>query len=429
MAKGKKVQVKLKELIVNPDNYRFDPVADEEQALATMMETLGSEVANLARDIATNGLNPLRTPLAVFKDGHYVVMDGNRRTTALKLLDNPDLIKEAYSFKQVFKSLKAAGYKAPEEVEFVVFNEADLDEADRWVYIEHNGQIKGVGTVSWGAKEKERFRARHNDSAGNKALQLTEYLDTKRIDTEGVDHSTLDRLLSDPDVRAKLGVDYVKGTLSIGDEESALPNIEKIISAMKAKDFRVRDVYSKDDRKDWMATLFPKPTVPTEPKPKKPSGPKPPKVFPGLIDPSEAISDKLPKKLVDLHNELIRITVTKTPHATAALTRIYMELLSKEFLISCLGYQEQGSNLVDASGAGDYNELKSKLGVIQTQSSTPNDIKNSLRILISKDLITQRFNQVMHSQIFSATEADLRSTWINLGPVMKHIANEIAKTK
>lgn len=432
MAQGKKIQVKLKELIVNPENYRFDPVADEGQALATMMQSLGSEVANLARDIASNGLNPLRTPLSIFKDGHYVVMDGNRRTTALKLLADPDLIKDPYPFKQVFKSLKAAGYKAPDEVEFVVFDESDLDEADRWVYIEHNGQNKGVGTVSWGTKEKARFSARHNDTAGNKALQLTDYLDTKKIDTTGVDQTTLNRILADPVVRAELGVDYVKGTLSIDDEVTALPKIQKVISAMQAKEFNVREVYLKYDRKEWLSKIFPQPTTPPPPpapKGAKPTGPKPPKVFPGLIDPSESISDKLPKKLIDVHNELIRITVLKTPHATAALTRIYMELLSKEYLISCLGFKEQGDTLVDASGTGNYNELKAKLGEIQNHTSTPKDVKNALRILIGIDLVTQRFNQVMHSQIFFATEPDLRSTWLNLGPVMKHIANEIAKTK
>ena len=49
MSKGVKQEVKLADLVVNPENYRFDPVNDEQKALRTMMEGLGSEVANLAR--------------------------------------------------------------------------------------------------------------------------------------------------------------------------------------------------------------------------------------------------------------------------------------------------------------------------------------------------------------------------------------------
>lgn len=49
MSNGVRQKVKLDELVVNPENYRFEPVDDEEKALRTMMEGLGSEVANLAR--------------------------------------------------------------------------------------------------------------------------------------------------------------------------------------------------------------------------------------------------------------------------------------------------------------------------------------------------------------------------------------------
>lgn len=439
MSKGHKEEIELSKVIVNPENYRFEPVEDEQKALKTMMESLGSEVSNLARDIVEHGLNPLRTPLAVKKDGKYIVLDGNRRTTALKLLDNPNLITDNYPLKQVFVSLKAKGYTAPKKLEFVVYEEDDLNEADQWVLVEHNGKNNGVGTVSWGTKEKARFSARHNKTKLDKALQLTDYLEQKGVDTQKLDQTTLNtRILSDPNIRKRIGVEFVEGTLVIADEKQNLPHIKKLITAMTHKDFRVRDVYSKSDRAKWIDEILPKEKSSSgsgkeesssNGKAGKKSTKKAKRTFLGLIDPADQISDKLPGKIVDIHHELININVTKTPHATAALMRVYMELVATDYLIECLSFQQQGENLRDSTGTGTYNELKAKLSAIQSDAATPRDVKSSLTVLLTKDLVTVQFNQVMHSDIFKATEADLRSLWTNLKPVLYYISEQIAKTK
>lgn len=438
MSKGHKEEIELSKVVVNPDNYRFEPVEDEQKALKTMMESLGSEVSNLARDIVEHGLNPLRTPLVVKKDDKYIVLDGNRRTTALKLLDNPDFITDSYPLKQVFVSLKAKGYKAPKKLEFVVYDEADLSEADQWVLVEHNGKNNGVGTVSWGTKEKARFSARHNKTKLDKALQLTDYLEQKGVDTQKLDQTTLNtRILSDPNIRKRIGVEFVEGTLVVADEKQNLPYIKKLITAMSHKDFRVRDVYSKSDRAKWIDEVLPKEKAgsgdsgkeDTSGKAGKKSTKKTKRTFLGLIDPADQVSDKLPDKIIDIHHELININVSKTPHATAALMRVYMELVATDYLIDCLSYQRQGENLRDSSGNGNYSELKAKLAVIQSNASTPRDVKSSLTVMLTKDLVTVQFNQVMHSDIFKATEPDLRSLWTNLKPVLYYISEEIAKTK
>lgn len=438
MSRGHKEEIELSNVIVNPDNYRFEPVEDEQKALKTMMDSLGSEVSNLARDIVEHGLNPLRTPLAVKKDGKYIVLDGNRRTTALKLLDNPELITGNYPLKQVFVSLKAKGYTAPKKLEFVIYDENDLKEADQWVLVEHNGKNNGVGTVSWGTKEKARFSARHNKTKLDKALQLTDYLEQKGVNTQKLDQTTLNtRILSDPNIRKRIGVDFVEGTLVIDDEKKNLPHIKKLIAAMSHKDFRVRDVYSKLDRAKWIDEVLPEEKAGSGGSEKgdrtgktdKKSTKKEKRTFLGLIDPSDQISEKLPGKIIDIHHELININVTKTPHATAALMRVYMELVATDYLIECLSFQRQGENLRDSTGAGTFNELKAKLSAIQSDAATPRDIKSSLTVLLKKDLVTVQFNQVMHSDIFKATEADLRSLWTNLKPVLYYISEQIAKTK
>lgn len=424
--------VKISDLIVNPENYRFDAVKDESAALKKMMDTLGREVSNLARDIVDNGLNPLRMPLVIHNNKKYIVYDGNRRTTALKLLTDPEAIKDKYPFKQVFLSLKQGGYTPPSKVTVVVYEETDAEIADRWVFIEHNGQNQGVGTVAWGAKEKARFAAKNSGSVADKALQLSDFLDTMKINTSKIDQSTLNRLLSDPIIRGRMGVDFVKGTLSISDQSTALPRIEKVIKKMQENDFKVGDVYLKKDRAKWIDEVLPEKQAPNSTakdtdKAKPDKTPPKKKVFPGLIDPSDEPEEKLPEKIKGIHKELISINVNKTPHATAALMRIYMELLSKEYLIKCLNYKEQGDKLVDNTGSGDFTELKAKLGAIKTASSTPKEVKGALQVLMGKDIITTRFNQVMHNIIFTETEHELRSIWVNLKEVMYYIGKEVHK--
>lgn len=386
-------------------------------------------------DIVERGLNPLRALLAVKKDGKYIVYEGNRRTTALKLLNNPDAISGVYPLKQVFVKLKVDGYKVPDDLEFVVYDEKDIDEADQWVFVEHNGKNNGVGTVSWDTKQKARFSARHNKTPLDKALQLTDYLEEKGVDTKNLDQTTLNtRILSDPNIRKRMGVEFINGVLAITDEKSSLPNIKKIISAMSDKRFKVKEVYSKSDREEWIDKILPfehktgKGSEPAGASEKK-NTKKPKRTFLGLVDPVDQISDKLPEKIIDIHHELININVNKTPHATAALMRVYMELVATDYMIECLGFQQLGDNLRDSTGAGTYNELKSKLSAIQSDFATPKDIRSSLTVLLTKQLVTVQFNQVMHSDIFKATETDLRSIWTNLRPVLYYICEQVANKK
>lgn len=71
-------------LVVNPENYRFDPVENQEEAIDLILEEKGSEILNLAKHILENGLDEAKD-LRVLETNPevYRVLDGNRRVTAL----------------------------------------------------------------------------------------------------------------------------------------------------------------------------------------------------------------------------------------------------------------------------------------------------------------------------------------------------------
>ena len=52
-----KKNIHYSQLVVNPENYRFDPVENQEEAIDLMLEEKGVEVLNLAKHILENGLD------------------------------------------------------------------------------------------------------------------------------------------------------------------------------------------------------------------------------------------------------------------------------------------------------------------------------------------------------------------------------------
>jgi hypothetical protein len=52
-----KQKINYSKLIINPENYRFDSVDNEHDAIDLMLEEKGTDIINLARHIYHNGLD------------------------------------------------------------------------------------------------------------------------------------------------------------------------------------------------------------------------------------------------------------------------------------------------------------------------------------------------------------------------------------
>ena len=83
------VDLSVDELRVNQANDRHGEVASEDLAIAELFRLHDAQMRNLAADIVTVG-EVYDPPLVMSSEGGYVVFDGNRRVTCLKLLRNPD---------------------------------------------------------------------------------------------------------------------------------------------------------------------------------------------------------------------------------------------------------------------------------------------------------------------------------------------------
>lgn len=171
--------IEIEDLYVNPDNYRYvEEVQDEVCAIIAMFNVnVGDskkEMINLANDIIIDGLNPFEMPIVCYDEevGKYIVYDGNRRITCLKLMTqyngNIDIQKEIPSVAEIYK-LK---YNGDHSIQCVVYEEAD--DAIHFLNKIHNDINNGIGRKQWDSQAKMKANAAYGNKT--KSYAIVEFL-------------------------------------------------------------------------------------------------------------------------------------------------------------------------------------------------------------------------------------------------------------
>lgn len=127
--------IKVANLFLDLDNYRFEHQSSQLDAINKMVDEYGDKLYKLAVDILTHGLNPTDIPIVVESpsdNGKYIVKEGNRRITVLKILLNPNLIEDInQSLKKKF--IKLAEVNKKELIRSVTCAICDAAETDVWI--------------------------------------------------------------------------------------------------------------------------------------------------------------------------------------------------------------------------------------------------------------------------------------------------------
>lgn len=260
-------KIKIKNFLINSENYRYEPVENQDEALLTMVDEQDKKLLVLIEDIIINGLNPADLPIVKPFKNKYLVLEGNRRITALKLIATPEIIKELnYNFyKKLVKKLKQydnIGFNEDTEIRCVSF----LREEDclKWIELKHTGLNGGKGTDSWDTISKERFK---DTNMGNITLasQLINYIISNPfIKTDlkeqlpKLPSTNLTRLISDPHVRDNFGFKLESKKLykQYPDNEISKP-LSKVLYDLINNVIKVADIYSKVNRIQYLTTFKP----------------------------------------------------------------------------------------------------------------------------------------------------------------------------
>lgn len=260
-----KKTLSVDQLLLDVKNPRLD--SDESQiesqadALSAILADDVEDALNIAKDIIDNGLIGSQLILVFFDGHHYIVKDGNRRISALKLIKHPDIISDAglrAKYSELHEKVKLNNKTdIYEKIECLVMN--DETQADRNVKKIHTGAQKGTGQKTWNAQQIERFEAFHNPNKSSLWISFSNAIKQREDVTEQykrglayVAKTNAERALKDSNIANVLGVQREGNNIAITTiTNELLLFLSKLING----DLHVNEIYKANDRKTFAKKL------------------------------------------------------------------------------------------------------------------------------------------------------------------------------
>lgn len=259
--------VPLSKLLLDELNPRHRPVTTQDAALNEVVRRDPRKLLNLAADIAANGLSPIDRPIIMKSedDKKYVVLEGNRRLAALRLLAKPTSCPDS-SYRSKFEAVAAVAAHRPNRVR--CFEVSSRDEARPLLERRHAGELGGIGVIRWSAMQ----RTRNSTSPGHQervALATLDWLDGKALagsnqhlaellDAVAEDKfTTFGRLASDPDFRAYCGFDIRGDVFTVTDTaENVVVRLSLVLDDFRSeRKLTVTELKVKEQRLAYIETL------------------------------------------------------------------------------------------------------------------------------------------------------------------------------
>jgi hypothetical protein len=444
-------------LLLDPKNPRLDAVEERQaEALHHLWAALGDKLLALAKDIVENGLDPsarlLAIPSSSLKDA-YVVLEGNRRIAVLRALNEPELVRDQLSpiQRKNLATLSADYQTEPvEEVSCVVFE--DRTEAEHWIELRHTGESQGAGVVPWGAAERARFKDRQG--VPELAVQVVDLVrehggldEHERRQLRGRFVTTLRRFLNDPRAREALGITRdPEGRLRLlFPQDEALKALRRVVTDFARGEKDVKDVYYKEDRRTYIASLPPedlpepatKLAAPVAPGsaaavygtrtsittlgvgagPRVTGAPGPRK---RLVPPGVRL--KIPdRRMAAIFRELAQMRVDELPNAIAVLFRVFLELSADAYI-----KREGLLNHTEWEAAGLTHKMQVVLKHIgQNNLMTRQQLQPVRRaVQDNRHLLggsLESLHAYVHNQHFAPKERGLLDAWDDLQPLFQTI--------
>lgn len=247
--------IPISKLVVNPNNDRHGPQGSEEDAISWLFEHKPSEMRGLAKDIADQK-EIFDAPLVKAVEGKYVVYDGNRRTTCLKLIHTPSNAPQ--KFVSFFEKLHTeVSSELPKSIECQIEN--DQDKIDKILERRHNGKLGGEGQIKW----DPRAKANHANRIGGKtsypiAEKVEAYLSKRGYPNAGkIQRSTFEKIADTVKRKSRIGIDLdTNGNLCFTrDEKFVYPLLVKIADDIISGDLSLVQLLRTKDKNEYLDGL------------------------------------------------------------------------------------------------------------------------------------------------------------------------------
>ena len=442
--------ISIGNLLLDLNNYRHGKSASQKEARDAIIVDQGKKLVTLASDILENGLNPSDLPIVIDADdgnGNFIVIEGNRRLTAAKLLIEPELGQGTPIYNAFKRLSKAHGDAIPKVFDCVVVPSKKIGLI--WINRKHASGLEGAGTEGWSSIAKARAEA--EQGAARPDLDVINFvLSNPALDSELREHlegsgfsiTTLNRILTTQEAQPNLGISIKDGKLVTCENADWLRTVlteivnviakgehdgnkftERNIDALEKRVQFVDSITSRQPKvkklkSQWVVSGSPitskrsAPEVKTSKRPSKPS-----------TDTTEDRSELIPKKfklelpsgkINDVWNELKKLDVVKYRHAVSVLFRVFLEFSLDHYI------QKFDITLPKDGKGRAVDSLKTRLERVLTHAKstklmTDGELKPINAAVSNKNslLAPDTLNAYVHSSWLNPDPLQLKLTWNN----------------
>lgn len=447
------LELSIDELILDLENPRVGSTSSQSEALASIVRLNPGHFQNLMASIRDDGLDPGDSLYVVPSvDGHdFVVLEGNRRLSALKVLSNPDILAGTDLPERTIKPLarEATGFERSEVEPIRCVRFDDREEANDWIRRRHTGTAGGEGRITWKPLEIQRFSGDYTtidviDFVGRNAGYSKEEWEHAQSVLGGGKSTNLTRLLESASGQSHLGMNVEiepsrKTPVLTADPKWALEVLKRIVDDILKGEVNSRQLNRATDIKRYFENLPEElqaessatTVAPTAFRninllktPAKPSKRPPPKTKPAprirktLAPKRHPFDTTKSTKLGMLLKEAGTLDVSKFPLSCAFVLRAVVELSANDYLVanSLPRGPKGGQREFDLTKKAD--DVLTHIVSGGTFSST--DLRAFRRNLLDKRSACsiQSLNGFVHGPYDLPTADALRAGWESLIPVL-----------
>jgi|SRR3989344_680393 len=256
MKKWKIEKVSIKDLWLWDENPRFPQEyfnRQEEDLIDYFLSRKDLKISDFAREVINDIDLPQLEKLIVFEfNGRKIVLEGNRRLVAYKLLEKPSLIKTDGNLAKLFEELNKSR-KITESFMLEVNITSDKEEGLRYVDRKHN---KNNNEIGWGEPERRHFAIRRSNGGMRDIIRVALANAVKKLSLPAPVKdavlgkgfvTTFYRITDSASARTKLGYEPKEdGTLKVQDQKKFDDQLKIIAHNVWAKkDFQGKAVDSR----------------------------------------------------------------------------------------------------------------------------------------------------------------------------------------
>jgi len=248
--------IPLEHLLINRANDRHGELENETAAIAWLFNNREQHMRNLTKDLVQTG--ELYEPPLVGPEGQkYLVFDGYRRVTCLKLLNHPRGAPTT-ELQEFFRDPRTRAKGAlPSLIQCQL--EADRDRIDDILFRRHTGSQSGVGQSTWDDRMKDNFIQRTGKGGGiNVADEIEKRLAAanRLPGRKKIPRSTLNRLLSAEAFRNRVGITMSRGRFELThDEPVVMTALERIAADLASREIVLGNIWDVDGKRSYLDRL------------------------------------------------------------------------------------------------------------------------------------------------------------------------------